>query len=636
MNTSILRALVGAGFLLSACVHAQTLDFRMRAGEPSPWISTAYPEDQIIRVQTPNSSARISGEMSNACGGPCFVIRPHAGGSPGELEVSFTGHGAEILKVGVHSSTVDIGQQRWNIRLNVIARRPYLPFVYLSGYPKGCRKSDPKLPALDTCVITNEQPAEKLDGLGRPGDVLLDPQFGFPIHRLTEAGFFLAYSTVRMFSATARYVLGADPEGFLHVWERGTNKQVGERFSGSNASQTVWDPSAEEKIWFIEGGQVGYRDVQKGKVTIAADYRKPWGGRPSFNEMSTGGTADNTDDNWWVFTDQKVKMVCAIDLKGLIPANQEEHLYCTSYGALGVGVIDFPQVTQIDSESKKRYVLLLAEPRAHVFTVDTAQHKLTYEFEMPPQITTPHSDVGQDAKGRQLLFWAWYDPYGNKSFAATGLLNRGPQLVRPLEEGGGLALLFPMPEGFRWDAHYGCNWKAECVVSIYSDPVPGGIPNWTITDVRAGSPCVVQFEGDTPFKDGTQIAIGGVGEMRGVNGVHKLRVLDRRTVVLDGQACSGRYGQRKGHAAESRPWAPMAPGRDWIVHTRLDREARPILIHRSKLWAEHGDLSFYWASPRAGLSRDGRFIGFGSNLGLPELNSIYWTEAEITETTPPH
>ncbi|MEQ1885793.1 MAG: hypothetical protein ABL967_12080 [Bryobacteraceae bacterium] len=626
-----LWAILGISLLLPACgqVTPQTLDFRMRAGEPFPWNSTAYPENQIIRLQAASNTARIGGEMSTACGGPCLMVRPRSGGSPLELEVSFEGRGAEQLNPGVHTAIIEIGRQSWSIRLTVLERKPYLPFTYLPGYPKGCRNSDPHLPQLDTCTISNEQPGENLNGLARPGDVLVDPQFGYGIHRLTNPGFSLAYSTIRMFSANARYVLGADGEGFLRVWERETSMPVGQRFNSSNISQTVWDPSVEQRIWFMNGAQVGYRDVLTGSVTVAADFRKSRGTRPAFSELSTGGTADNTDDNWWVFTEPKVKMVCAVDLNGLVPANQEEHLYCASYAELSANVVDFPQVTQIDSESKKRYVLLLSDPRAHVFAVEPAQHKLTYDFEMPSEIKTPHSDVGQDSQGRQVLFWTWADRFGNKAFIATGLLNKGPKLVRPVEEGGGLSLLFPIPDsGARTDAHFGCDWHAHCVASFYSEVVAKGIPNWTISNVRPGPSCVVQFETDTPFKDGASIAIGGVSEMQGVNGVHKVKVLDPRTVVLDGKDCSGQYSQKHGHAAESRQWSPPAPNRDWVVHISLDREVRPVVIHRSKLWAEHGDLSLYWAAPQAGLSRDGKLIGFTSNLGMPESSSIFWTAVE--------
>lgn len=618
---------------LGQVLYGQTLEFQMRQGQPHPWQSTAYPEDQFITPTASNGlTAKITGELLAACAGACFTVKPRAGGIGGEMAISFAGHGAELLTPGLHTADVGMGPQHWTVRLHVLKRAPYLPFFYRAGYPMGCRNSNAQMPFQDTCVISNEQPARGLGALERPGDSFRDPQFGSPVHRMTESGFLLAYSSMRMFSANARYVLVADSDGFLHVWERESNRQLGAPFSGFNFSQAVWDPMLEERLWFIAGGQVGYRDVRTGKVNIAADYTGTKEGRPALAGMTTGGTADNTDDNWWVITEPKEKLVCALDLNGLMPANQEAHLFCSSYSALGIRLVDFPQITQIDSESKKRYVLLLSEPRSHVFSVNTVSRKLEYEYEMPAEITTPHSDVSQDSHGRQVLFWAWYDRFGDKSFSATSLLNKREKMTRPIEEGGGLALLFPIyAAGIRTDAHFGCNWSGYCVQSLYADPVPGGIANWTITDVKSGTPCVLRVSSDHPFKDGDQAVIGGVGEMSGVNGLHVVKIIDSRTLDLEGKTCRGRYERKRGHLTEARQWAPTAPNRDWITVVRLDGEVRPIAIHRSKLWAEHGDLYLYWAAPQAGISRDGKYVGFTSNLGLPEPNSVLWAEVDTSD-----
>jgi hypothetical protein len=487
------------------------------------------------------------------------------------------------------------------------------------------------MPQDDTCVISNEQPAQSLGALQSQGDSMIDPQFGSSVHRLTPDGFQLAYSAVRMFSANSVYVLTSDREGFLNVWDREKNRQAGARFSGSNISQTVWDPRVEERIWFMNKGQVGYRNILTGVSAIAANFAQPTDTRPAFTDLNTGGTADNTDDNWWVFTEPKEKLVCAIDLNGLTPANQEDHLFCAGYLELGLKFVDFPQITQVDSESGKRYVLMLSEPRAHVFSVNTAARKLDYEFEMPAEITAPHSDVGQDSRGRQVFYWAWYDRYGDKAYAATALLNKREKMIRPIEEGGGLSLLFPMfAGGIRTDHHFGCNWSGYCVQSGYSDPVPGGIPNWTVTNVQSGTPCVVQISPNHPFKDGGKMVIGGVGEMSGVNGISTVRAIDARTFALEGRTCSGRYQLKLGHATEAKQWTPTSPNRDEVIVTRLDGEVRRVAIHRSRLWAEHGDLNLYWASAQAGISRDGRYVGISSNLGLPESNSVLWAEVDLS------
>src|SRR5207248_3348804 len=242
---------------------------------------------------------------------------------------------------------------------------------------------------------------------------------------------------------------------------------------------------------------------------------------------------------WWVFTEDKQKLVCAIDLNGLQPANQEQHLYCADYGAFEVKLVDFPQITQVDSESNKRYVLLLSEPNAHVLSVDKTAHNLNYEYRMPDKITTPHSDVGQDREGRQVLFWGWYDPYGNMTYLSTGYLNKGVKITRPVEEGGGLSLLYPLYTGHvSTGMHFGCNWSGYCVVSSYGVPATetAGIPSYPIADIKAGS-CVVQMVVPHPFTDGSRVVIGGAGEMSDVNGVSKIRVIDAKSFVLEGRTC---------------------------------------------------------------------------------------------------
>ena len=609
----------------------QTLEFSMRQGQPYPWNSTAYPVDQRIRVSAGAGwKATVTGELLNACGQTCFSVKPKPDSDPGDAVVSFLGLGSENLPPGVHTAVLTIGAQRWNIRLTVNRRQPYLPVFYRSGYPQGCRNSHPQMLQEDTCDIADEQPAKSLEGLRKPGDVWTDPQFGSPVHRVTPSGYPMEYSTVRVFSANAKYMLAGDSEGFLVVWDREKSRPVGDRFSTSGLAQTVWDPNIEERIWFVKDGKIGNRNVVTGALTIAADYSRPSGARPSLAALDTGGTADNTDDNWWVFTDGKQSMVCALDLNDLKPANQEEHLFCASYAKLGLRLVDFPQVTQVDRESGKRYVLILSEPRAHVFSVNTEAKNLAYEFEMPSEIITPHSDVSQDDEGRQVLFWNWYDPYGNKTFVASAQLNKREKMTRPVEEGGGLSLLYSVYGGAFWsDYHFGCNWSGDCVTSGYVVSTPGGIPNWTVADVKSGSSCVVQLASDHPFRTGMEVAVGGVGEMSGVNGVGRVRVIDSRTLELD-RSCSGKYQRKTGHVAEAKQWTPAAPNRDEIVFFHLGGEVRRIAAHRSKIWAEHGNLNTYWAAPEAGISRDGRYIGISSNLGLPEQNSLLWAEVDLS------
>jgi hypothetical protein len=607
----------------------QSLEFVMRQGMENPWQSTRYPESQTVRVEDQGHwSAQVAGDLANGCNGPCMELKPASGNGPQDASVSFLSRGAEILPAGVHTGTIQVGSQLWNIKLTVYRRQPYLPFYYPDGYPKGCYQSQTQFSFSDTCQISKEQPAENSEDLRTAGTSVIDSQFGHSITRLTGPTYNVSYSTMRAFSATAKYILTSDLQGFLQVWDRANNRKQGNSFAGLNIGTTVWDPQDDEILWGANDSQIIKRNIRTGQTSVMADYRNGTNRRPPFAKLDTGNTSDNTDDNWWVFTEIEQKLVCAIDLNNLTRANQEDHIYCATYAPLNLTNIDFPQVTQVDSESGKRYVLLLGEPRAQVFSVNVAEKKLDYEYPTPVEIKTPHSDVGQDSQGRQVLFWTWYDAYGDMPYAATSYLNRGAKMNRPVEEpGGGLRLLYPLYGGRQaTDVHFGCNWSGYCVLSSYRASVPGGIPVLAIADVQTtGANCVIKTTNAHTFADGSSVAIGGTSEMTGVNGVSPIHVIDSRTLQLD-HPCQGRYTNRVGHIAAAQQYSVLSPNRDEVVVIRLDAEIRRVAIHRTKLFANQGDIASYWATPRASLSRDGKFVAYASNLGLPEPTSVFWAE----------
>ena len=76
-------------------------------------------------------------------------------------------------------------------------------------------------------------------------------------------------------------------------------------------------------------------------------------------------------------------------------------------------ILDFVQITQVDRESAKRYFLavglLSGRGGSQVFSVGTSS--LNYEYPLDVE-GSPHSDVGQDRQGRQILFWNYSQIYG--------------------------------------------------------------------------------------------------------------------------------------------------------------------------------------------------------------------------------
>lgn len=60
---------------------------------------------------------------------------------------------------------------------------------------------------------------------------------------------------------------------------------------------------------------------------------------------------------------------------------------------------------------------------------------------------------------------------------------------------------------------------------------------------------------------------------------------------------------------------------------RPGQEVRRLAIHRAKLYGNGTDMLSYFQSPRSSLSRDGRFVAFASNQGIPEQPSVYIVDA---------
>ncbi|MES1261392.1 MAG: hypothetical protein ABUS49_06610, partial [Acidobacteriota bacterium] len=67
MKVSFPGGLIAVWLCLSGCsqqLSGQTLDFRMRQGQPFPWQGTAYPEDQSIQVAAASGwTPKITGEL---------------------------------------------------------------------------------------------------------------------------------------------------------------------------------------------------------------------------------------------------------------------------------------------------------------------------------------------------------------------------------------------------------------------------------------------------------------------------------------------------------------------------------------------------------------------------------------------
>ncbi|MBL8236979.1 MAG: hypothetical protein JNM66_06145 [Bryobacterales bacterium] len=367
---------------------------------------------------------------------------------------------------------------------------------------------------------------------------------------------------------------------------------------------------------------IKYRLLNSGEVVVAADYRNPAGSRPAMNSITSGGTADLTGDGWWAFSNQRV--VCAVDLNGLTRMSQESHTYCSDTSYVGVKEIDYVQVTQVDKGSRKRYLVVLSAPRGHVFGI--ANNILSYDYALPSGpgeiAIEPHSDVTEDSNGNQILFWNYYDPYSNRYALASGMLNKRELISRPVEENGGLRLLYPTDSG-NWmvDAHFGCNWAGLCTYTPYGSV--GTLKAPSISSIQQGPSCVAKTIGAHELATGDPILIAGAKGVTSINGPSTVTVLSSTSFSINGRSCGGNYESNSASVVRNIQKAAPLPFRDEIIISRPGHEFRRIAVHRARLYENNVNLTPYYQSPKATLSPDGRFVAFISNMGLPENASVW-------------
>lgn len=622
-----------------------TVYMRSNGGAGLGWSATRSPKRTEITVSGSGAwNLSRGGPLSSACfmaSGYCFNASTSAtttggaalpvGSGPGTLYLYWDGLGADfMLSAGTHTGTLTVGTTVIAITLIVLPRQDFDHFVYRPGYPSGCVNSHPGYSFADTCVITDERPPSTAMAVPAAGANYADPQFGHTVTRVTPSGNNIQYGALSAFSATGKYLLTSTPSGQINVYNRGGG--VAYASVGSiNINNSAWDPYDDERIWFLDASTIKRRELNTGATTTAADYTLAGGGgRPAMTTLTMGGTVDITDDGWWAFRDNN--SLCAVNLNGLMVSNQEAQTFCTSLAPYGLTDIDFTQITQVDVESRKRYVVLLSAPKGHVFSVGATG--LDYEYPLPTGnqdiSVEPHSDVGQDSEGRQIFFWQWYTPYDNRYYLATAQLNKGADMTRPIEEGGGLRILYNSDSGnFFTDAHYGCTWKGVCVFTPFTG---GDTPVYQISAVTAGNPCSITTAVSHGLSTGTAVQIGGAAGITSINGVFTATVTGSNSLTLNGHTCTGSYTANSAHLARNAATATNWPNRQETVIVRPGEEIRRVAVHRTKMYSG-GALLPYYNTPRGSISRDGRYIAFCSNLGVPENPSVWVADTGAPQTS---
>lgn len=633
MKALLLFLALASPMLPQITASPTSLDFIMRQGQNGPWNSTRYAENQTLTISGTGSWTATKG---GALAGN-FNVTPSSGTGPGTVTVTFIPLGSEELAEGIHTGSITIGSSTITVTLRAQPRYAYSAVVYRPGYPVGCVNTIPQFGYADTCTITDQRPTSTAIPPLANGATFVDPQFGGVMRRVSLNYSDVAYSNVRAISADNTRVM-ADSFGFTYIYSMANGSVLfGPLPAAVRQDRASWDGVSSDIIWYFEGPSIKSYTLSTGQSFTHATYSSVVGARPSFSSLWAGGTGDATSDNWWAFSEQgATNQYCAVNLNGLLPANQESQTYCIV--TTGDTFSDFMLISHVDAATKKRYMLTMTEPLMRVYSIPSTGQILNFEYFVEQgggaQLPTPHSDLGIDGGGNVILLFEYSEIYGNQMYLATMQLNKGAKAMRPVEEGGGLRFLLPITDNETRATHMGCSWNAP--YCIWSATYNADLNAQQVTAVTAGSPCSLTTSGAHGFTTGASVQTANLAGITGATGIFTMTSTGATTMTLNGTTCSGTYtGSTTGTVADATAQGNARNRQQvWIIRLGDGSDSGgvyPVLTHRSQPYA--GSLGV-----RASMSADGRFGVFAGNFGVPEFSGgrryyLYSIDSGITPTT---
>jgi hypothetical protein len=405
--------------------------------------------------------------------------------------------------------------------------------------------------------------------------VYVDANFGATVRLLSGSGTDSVhqYSTPSAFSASAKYALVGTTDGRVRIIDVATSQVITSLSTEWSIASIRWSSLDDDVLYSVGGvsepASISRYRVSTGVKTKMLDYTND---SHQFTRIDTGGTGDITPDEWIAFWAINEHQVCAVDLVSL-------RTYCADYTSIQLGnhvgwnFIDYVLITKgRDATTNKRYIIVMADPAAGVFSVDEANGKVDFEFRGPETpaglmggdsgtgnkddvcdpgencISTPHADVFEDQGKQYLLLTVGLDTPACEAYLVSLEISKGTRMLYPEEEGGGRKdLQKQFACGLTWSStHMGCarSHSAYCVISMDTEAasLPGAIRN-----------------GTEPYHS--------------------------EVIVMRGNG----------------------------------KEIRRIAMHRSVLWQ-------YWDQPRACISSDGSLVLWDSNFGVPDSHLIVVAE----------
>lgn len=188
-----------------------------------------------------------------------------------------------------------------------------------------------------------------------------DLNFGMVSVAITGSTFVHGYSMPSPASATNHYMGITDDEGRHFALDMVTGAHMRIPIT---SSAPLWDSLDDDMLYYPSGSIWFKYSVAKDASNVLIDLTG------KLQTISNGGSTHISSDNWTAYWSEPDHTVCALDFNSL-------KTYCADYMApetrssvLGWDFIDYSMVSDVDTGSGQRYVMLMASPSCGIWTVD--------------------------------------------------------------------------------------------------------------------------------------------------------------------------------------------------------------------------------------------------------------------------
>lgn len=656
-------------------VAPATVHYRLRSPKVYPTLRYVAPPKQVLVVAAAQGQAwqvQVDGALTSGCtfSTSCIAItgeydnNPVTGGTgPARVAVNWYSNQMPEFDPGAYTGDVSFIPTGGGTTIVVhvilnIAGASALPasaeLKATALLEAGCANESDATQSYTysvQCDIPLEAPTAN-PALTQPavGASFIDPTFGGRITRITPPGCSTEYGTTTAFSANSTYILTS-----CGVYRRSDAVQI--RSARDNISYVSMSATDDEAYYFLSGSTIRKYNFVTDTETVLGDYSgAPYG----FTTLYAGGTASASGDNWLAFYEYSAEpypKICAVNLVALEASGNpaQSNTYCANYtGNQGLSFLDWVSVSDVDAPTEKRYVYLSAVPLSVVFSVGAAG-VLTEEYIVPEwpgwarnnddgvctvdelcynASNFTHNAIFKDRDGQVQMFGNFQDIFLNRNYNSIYRLSAGLNVLRPDWEGGGLTLLGRVT----LDDQPGCSSSISGCVYASTENGARFAARVMGATIQA-SATELELSASPGWATGSMHPVlvqNGAGTWSCLNGEWTGTVTSDTVFEIPAN-CAGASGNVNaevmlGDAAQ--PWTgSQNNNRSQIQIWRPERQIHRIAMHRSVAWNDvpGTGISPYGSTPRASISRDGRYVAFNSNWGALDFDgvSVYIVETGL-------